>query len=83
MSRSACALPLGVVIRVVRLVQDSAALAKVANGNPDKIEVEVIIAAIPISLIWVLKFLRGRFGGFHHSLGGLNLASQRRVCWSS
>ena len=76
-------MPLGDVIKIVRLILDGAAPAKFANGNPNKIEVEVIIAAILISLIWVLRFLHGRFGGFHRSLGELNLASHRCVYRSS
>lgn len=45
------AMPPVIVIGVVRFLQDGATLAKVLDGHSDKVQVEVIIVAIPVSLI--------------------------------
>lgn len=45
------AMPFGTAVGVVRHFLDGATLTKVVDGNLNKVRVEVIIAAVSISLI--------------------------------
>jgi hypothetical protein len=53
------------------------------DGDSDEIQVEVVIAAIPISLMWVLRILCKGSKRQCGNLEKLGLASHCRVCWYS
>ena len=55
-------------------------MAKIMDGDSDKVRVEVIIAIVPISLTWVLRILHRGSERQCGSLKKRGWASRRRMC---